>query len=162
MLVTRGGDGSNVTSFIEHPLEIGLQKPFTVLAWCYCSDIVDWRTIFSFESPLCNSSLLCVAVVPRSSQIFLGYMRDAWHRINAMANAYIPASAWFHFAFVLLDSSRVGLYINGVNQLAGRLDAPLFNPGRVECRLYLLAHVRCLHSLSRNKSFSDRIYIMVI
>jgi hypothetical protein len=150
MLVTSGGGGRNVTSFIEHPLEIDLQKPFTFLAWCYSSDTIDWRTIFSFESPLCHSSLLCVAVVPRSSQIFFGYMRDVQNRMDIMANAYIPASAWFHFAFVLLDSIRVELYINGVKQLAGRLGAPLFNPGRVECHLYILfmlaVYIRCLET----------------
>ena len=117
--------------------------------------------MFSFESPLCHSSLLCVAAVPRSSQIYIGYMRDAQHRMDAMANAYILTSAWFHFAFVLLDSSRFELYINGVNQHAGRLNAPLYNPGRVEC-LYLIVHDHRLHSLLRNKSFSGRIYIMVI
>jgi hypothetical protein len=147
MLVTRGGGGRNVTSFIEHPLEIDLQKSFTFLAWCYSSDTIDWRTIFSFESALCHSSLLCVAVVPRSSQIYLGWMRDAQNRKDAMVNAYIPASAWFHFAFVLLDSIRVELYINGVNQLASRLSTPLFNPGRVECLLDLLfllaVYIRC-------------------
>jgi hypothetical protein len=72
--------------------------------------------------------------MPGGSRIFFGYMRDAQRRIDAAANTYVPGSAWFHFAFVLFDITRVGLYINGVKELSGRLDAPLFNPEPVEYR----------------------------
>ena len=72
--------------------------------------------------------------MPRGNQIFFGYMRDAQRRIDASANVHVPGSAWFHFAFVLYDSTRVGLYINGVKELSGRLDTPLFNPEPVEYR----------------------------
>lgn len=121
------GDDTRVTCCVEHPLEIDLQKPFTFLGWFYSSDTLDWRTLFSFESPLCRTSLLSIALMPHSSQIFFGYMRDAHRRIEASAGAYVPASAWFHFAFVLFDSTRVGLYINGVKEFHGRLDTVLFN-----------------------------------
>jgi len=84
--------------------------------------------MFSFESPLCRTSLFSIALMPRGSQIFFGYMRDAQHRIDATAAAYVPASAWFHFTFVLFDSIRVSIYVNGVKTFCGRLDTPLFNP----------------------------------
>ena len=135
--VTRWGSEKRVTSFVEHPLEIDLQKPFTFTAWCYSSDTVDWRTIFAFESPECHSSLLCIVLLPGSSRIWLGYQLDAKHRIHGAANAYTTASTWFHFAFVLLDSTRFCIYINGVQQLSDRLEGSLCNPGQVEYLLLL-------------------------
>jgi len=137
-LVTRGGNSKRVTSFVDHPLEIDLQKPFTFLAWCYSSDTMDWQTIFSFESPLCHSSLLCVTLMPGGSQIFFAYMRDAQRRIDVIANGTnVPTLAWFHFAFVFVGSTTVALYINGAKEPSVRLDASLFNPGRVEYPLHL-------------------------
>ena len=133
----RWGAEKRITSFVEHPLEINLQKPFTFMAEYYSSDTFDWRTIFAFESPVCHSSLLCVVLVPRSSQIWLGYQLDAKRRIHGSADAYTPASTWFHFAFVLLDSTRFCLYINGVQQLCNRLEGSLYNPSQVDYLLYL-------------------------
>ena len=137
MPVTRGGDRRRVTSFVDHPLEIDLKKPFTFVAWCNSSDTSDWRTIFSFESPLCHSSLLCLALMPQGGQIFFAYMINAQDRHSASTKAYAPALTWFHFAFVLLDSTTVCLYVNGVQQLTERLNASLFNPEQVEYTLYL-------------------------
>lgn len=134
--MTRGGNRQRVTSFIDHPLEIDLQKPFTFLAWCYSSDTLDFRTIFSFKSPMCHSSLLCIGLLPEGSQIFFGYMLNAQHHVNAAVDAYVPSLAWFHFAFVLLDAITISLYVNGVQQPASLVDS-LFNPGQVEYPIYL-------------------------
>jgi hypothetical protein len=53
MLVTREGDGSNVTSFIEHLLEIDLQKPFTFFS----------LVLFLGHGGLANCILVPVATV---------------------------------------------------------------------------------------------------
>jgi hypothetical protein len=158
--VISGGSADRITSFVDHPLEIDLQKPFTFLAWCYPSDTSDVRTIFAFESPMCHCSLLCVLLVPGSDRIYFGYMLNMQRRIHNLTKVHVPGSAWFHFAFVLLNSSMVNLYVNGVQQPVEKLEAPIFNPSRVEYPLYLCSCIVDVHH-HRSELCWDKICLMV-
>jgi len=121
------GDDVRVTSFVDHPLQINLEKPLTICAWLTSSDTLDWRTVISIESPLCRTSLISVALMPGGQVIYLGFMRNAQLRADIRTDALAPASAWFHFAFVL-DYSRVAIYVNGAKLVSGKVDGPVFNP----------------------------------
>lgn len=132
MVMTSWGNDKKVTSFVDHPLQINLDKPFTILAWLTSSDSLDWRTILSFESPLCHTSLLNIALIPSGQVVYFAYMRNAQQRVDIKTEALAPASAWFHFAFVLLDSYRLAIYINGIKVVSGGIEGPFFNPEPVE------------------------------
>ena len=131
MAMTSWENNKKVTSFVNHPLQINLDKPFTISAWLTSSDSLDWRTILSFESPLCHTSLLNIALIPGGQVIYFAYMHNAQQRINIKTEALAPASAWFHFAFVL-NHSRVAIYVNGAKLESGGVDGPVFNPEPVE------------------------------
>jgi len=140
MVMTSWGNDNKVTSFIDHPLETNLEKPFTISAWLTfsawltSSDSFDWRTILSFESPLCRTSLLSIALMPGGQVVYFGYMRDAQYRVHKKTEALAPASAWFHFAFVLLDSYGLAIYVNGTKLVFGGIEGPIFNPEPAEHR----------------------------
>jgi hypothetical protein len=129
--MTSWGDNTRITSFVDHPLQINLEKPFTIFAWLTSSDTLDWRTILSIESPLCRTSLLNIALMPGGQVIYFAFMRNAQLRADIKTKALAPASAWFHFAFVL-NHSRVAIYVNGAKLESGGVDGPVFNPEPVE------------------------------
>ncbi|KIM88410.1 hypothetical protein PILCRDRAFT_814307 [Piloderma croceum F 1598] len=132
MAMISWGNDKKVTSFIDHPLQINLDKPFTISAWLTSSDSIDWRTILSFESPLCQTSLFNIVLKPDGQVVCFSYMRNARQRVDIKTEALAPASAWFHFAFVLLDSYRLAIYINGIKVVSGGVEGPFFNPEPVE------------------------------
>jgi hypothetical protein len=124
MLLNSWGNGTRITSFIDHPLEINLEKPFTILAWLNSSDTRDWRTLLSIESSKCRTSLLNIALIPRGRSIYIAYMRTDQHRTDVTTQALAPGpSVWFHLALVL-DSFGFTTYVHGAKSAFDRLEAP--------------------------------------
>ncbi|KAH7925715.1 hypothetical protein BV22DRAFT_410168 [Leucogyrophana mollusca] len=129
-----GGDPRS-SSFVEYPLSIDFRQDFTLLAWAFCEDRSQWRSILSFESPQVSTSLLSLALPPRSEPnvIHLAYMTSmqASHLKGLQGALEVPfPNLWFHVAVVFktgtFGSDTFTIYVNGVEDATLIVDQGIF------------------------------------
>ncbi|KAH7925727.1 hypothetical protein BV22DRAFT_411788 [Leucogyrophana mollusca] len=109
-----------MSHFVEAPLNVDLREDFTILAWAFCRDRSQWRSIISFESPQVSTSLLTLTLPPshKPSIPHVAYMTGARPSDfgTLQGQMEVPMNVWFHVAAVFkagVVTSTLELYVNG-------------------------------------------------
>jgi hypothetical protein len=119
-------------SFIHSPLDLDLDRNFTVLAWAQATNTNNHRTIFSVESPFCSIAIFSVYLNPKSMLTRIAYMISNEERCYATDMPTVPGpGVFFHIALVS-EPTTFTLYVNGARTVHQKM-GPLYNPGQPVC-----------------------------